>query len=271
MRGVSRNSLVTAQERLAGLVGDEPQVMVRLADELFATVGILDRQGALRRALSDPGLPAAQRAALAEGLFGPRVGPETAALLETAVRAAWSESGDLVDAVEFLAIQAVLAGAEIRGELDDVEDELFRFARIVVGSPELRAALTERGVEPGRKAALVESLLAHRAPAATVRLVVQAVTQPRGRTLERALAEFARQAAARRDRLTARVTSAATLDPGTQENIGRALGAAYGRGVRPQFDVDPRLIGGVTVRVADEIIDGSVLNRLREARRALAG
>jgi F-type H+-transporting ATPase subunit delta len=105
----------------------------------------------------------------------------------------------------------------------------------------------------------------------TLALIERAVLAPRGRTIERVLREFSEMAATRRERLIARVTSAVPLTEEQQQHLVEALRASTGRDIRLQLLVDPSLIGGITVRIGDEQIDGSVSRHLAEARRRLTG
>ena len=162
-----------------------------------------------------------------------------------------------------------MTAAEGDGVLDDVEDELFRFARLLEREPLLRAGLTDPGLPDDRKLGLVRSLLSSRAQPATVRLVEVVVTRPRGRSVETALEELSRLAAARRQRLVAAVRVAQPLDDAQTRRLAAVLAQIYGRQVQLQVDVDPGILGGVQVRVGDEVLDGSVARRLQDVRRRL--
>jgi F-type H+-transporting ATPase subunit delta len=141
---------------------------------------------------------------------------------------------------------------------------------IVAQDPSLRAVLTDRGLDNERKAALLTGLLGERTRAETLRLVTSLVSAPRGRTLEDGLAEYARLAAEIRERSVARVTSAVRLTEAQEERLAAALARTLGRDVQLQIDVDPAVIGGVVVRVGDEVIDGTTRHHLRAARVALS-
>ncbi|MCZ9345528.1 F0F1 ATP synthase subunit delta, partial [Streptomyces sp. TRM76130] len=138
----------------------------QLADELAAVTALLDREVSLRRVLTDPAQAADAKADLARRLLGSQVGGPAADLVAGTVRARWSRSRDLVDALEELADTADLTAAQRAGVLDDVEDELFRFGRIVSSSTELRAALTDRSASASAKGELLRSLLGGKAEAA---------------------------------------------------------------------------------------------------------
>jgi len=143
VRGASRASFAELTERLEAESITTAAVATRLADELFAVVGLLDAEHPLRRALADPGKPAAEKGAVAAALLHGKVTRRTEELVVAAVEARWATPGDMVDAIEQLAIEAMVLAAEADGALDDLEDELFRFGRVVAGQPDLRAALAD--------------------------------------------------------------------------------------------------------------------------------
>ncbi|MET7936828.1 F0F1 ATP synthase subunit delta [Streptomyces sp. NPDC005322] len=271
MIGASREALAAARERLDALTDNTSVDATKLAEELAAVTALLDREVSLRRVLTDPAQPGEAKAELAGRLLRGQVGGETIDLVSGMVRSRWSRSRDLVDAIEELADTADLVAALRAGTLDDVEDELFRFGRIVSSSTELRAALTDRAARSAAKAALVRELLGGRADAVTVRLVVRLVTHPRGRSLEAGLDALTKLAAARRDRMVAVVTSAVPLSDQQKQRLGAALAKLYGRKMHLNLDVDPEVLGGVMVRIGDEVINGTVADRLDEAARRIAG
>ena len=269
MRGISRASLAEVEQRLEPLTAD-PATAAVLGNELFAVAGVLASQPALRRALSDQSRPASARSALAGSVLSGKISDDAAALVAAAVAARWSAAGDLTDAVEQLAVQAVLAAAEAQGHLDDLEDELFRFGRIVASTPELRIALTNPFVTAAAKRELLSSLLEGRVTPESLRLVTEAAVSPLGRSLDVSLEEYARIAARRRERLVAEVHVAVPLTDQQRIRLAAALSAAYGHQVHLNVVIDPKVAGGVTVRIGDELIDGSVTTRLAGARRQVA-
>ena len=249
----------------------DAEALQQVSDELFAVVSLLAGNGSLRRAMSDPAMSADLKQRLVDNLFSAKVSAPTLALVRLAARSRWSEPRDVVDALEAVAVDAAMTRAERDGQLDEVEDELFRFERIIDGEADLRAALTNRNLPADRKRDLVHRLLDGKAASVTVSLVVRAVLYPRGRTIERVLDEFSSFAAQRRSRLIARVTSAVALTEDQQERLSSALAREFGHEVRLQMVVDPSIVGGITVRVGDELLDASVLRQLGAARRHLTG
>lgn len=274
MRGVSRASLAEGKEglaaSLAGKAGTDGAAM-EIGSELFTVVHFLDREHALRRALSDPAKPGEEKAALVSGLLAGQVSPAAAELTAAAVRLRWSSPRDLSDALEQLAITALVIAADARGQLDDVEDQLFRFGRVVASQPDLRVALSNPFVPPGRKHEMLTSLLEGKVADVTIRLIAEGAEYPRGRSLEKNLEEYVRLAAERRQRVVAVVRTATQLSAGQRGRLAAALAAAYGHEVQLNVVLDPHVVGGLAVQVGDEVIDGTVASRLETVRRRLAG
>ncbi len=269
MRGSSRASAKAVQsafdEALAQGTG------VTLAEELFAVSAVVDGSASLRRALADPSRESADKQALARAVFGGKVGETTTALLAEVAGQRWSAERDLGDTVESLAAQTLLASAEREGRIDRVEDELFRFERIVAGDPGLRDTLSSRNTDAAGKVALVHGLLEGKAAPETVRLAEQAVRAPRGRRFDRVMEAYLTLASSRRDELTALVTVAAPLTEQQSDRLSSALESHYGKPVTLQVVLAPVVMGGIRVQVGDEVVDGTVLRRLDQARRHVTG
>ena len=270
MKGASRASLATARARLTELLPDAEAGA--LSDELFAVTQVLDGEPQLRRALADPSAPGGARAALAQRLLSEKISATALRLVSEVVAMRWSHPLDLVDAVESLAAQASFEQAAAAGTLDEVEDQLFRFARILEGERDLRAALSDATLPADRKRALLDGLLASKVDPVTLRIITAAALSPsERRTLERALEGFSQLSAQLRERVIARVTTAVLPDQSQLDRLGATLARIYGREMDLQVEVDPRLIGGVVVRVGDEVLDGSIANRLTRVRHDLGG
>jgi F-type H+-transporting ATPase subunit delta len=266
MEGPSRESLRLLRAAVPAKADSR-----QLSDELYAVVGLLTAQGSLRRALTDPALEVKRKTAVVDQLLKAQLAAPTIALVKTGVELRWSESRDLVDALEELAVDSALAVAEAAGQLDEVEDELFRFERILDGEAALRAALTDPGLPDDRKRELLHRLLDGKVSDVTYSLLERAVITPRGRTIERVITDLSALTAKRRERLIARVTSAVELSEQEQTDLAAALQRNFGNDIQLQVVVDPELLGGLTVRIGDELIDGSVARQLAEARRRLTG
>jgi F-type H+-transporting ATPase subunit delta len=272
MDASSRAALAQSRERLAdrtsGATGDS---LVGLADELFAVARLLEGQIGLRRALSDPSGSPAERAGLARRVLGGKVSEAALDLVETIARQRWSRPLDLVEATENLATEAALDAAAARGELDGVEDELFRFGRIIAGDAELSRILSDRAAPAEGKRALIERLLTGRVSPITVLLLRNHLT---GRTVGNAatvVERLSEAASGRRGHSVARVTTAVPLTVAQERRLTDVLSRLYGRAMGLQVTVDPAVLGGLVIRVGDEVIDGSTAHRLEAAGRRLVG
>ncbi len=269
MRGASRDSLAAAQDRLEPLLARGGASA--LGQELYAVAGLLDSSSGLRRALTDGQREGADRAALADRLLSSQVSGPALDVVSGLVRSRWSEQRDLGDSLEALGTQALLAGAESDGVLDSVEDELFRFSRVVDSDRELTSALDDGRATPAQRGALVDSLLGHRADPTTAALVRQVVTSPRGRRVQGSMDDLLKAAAARRSRLLAVVTAAVPMTEVQRDRLAASLARVYGTRVQVQVDVDPEVLGGLRVQLGGEVLDATTAARLAAARRRVVG
>jgi F-type H+-transporting ATPase subunit delta len=167
-------------------------------------------------------------------------------------------------------VDTVLRAADTAGVLADVEDELFRFGQIVSGDSELAVTLSDPGAPTERRVKLVETLLRSKVQSVTLRLVEVALAGFGGRSFEYSLTRLVELAAARRDREVAYVTVAKPLDDAEEQRLAAKLSDIYGRQVSLKVDVDPKVVGGVSVQVGSDLYDGTILRRLNEARQAFA-
>lgn len=271
LRGVSGESLAQVRERLYERLGGDDADPATIAGELFGFVRLLDSAHALRRALSDPAYDGDRKAELALSLIGDQLGAVTREIVEALVRARWVRASHLPDATETLAVLAEVTSAEREGHLHDLEDELFRFRRIVDGQPQLRAVLSDPAVPAERKRPLVESLLGDKARPATLRLATEVASYPRGRAFDRGMQLYGQIAAQRRERLIASVRSAIPLEEEQRSRLADVLSSAYGQEIHLNVEIDPEVLGGLSVRIGDELIDGTIAGRLARTRRRMAG
>ena len=269
MRGASADSLATLTDALEAAVdggADAP----RVADDLFGVSEILRREPALRRVLTDLSVTAQGKGDLVRQVFGDKLDRATLDLVATAAGRRWAATRDLGDALELLGVIAVVRGAEQAGQADALEDQLFSFERLVSQNPELRDALSDPARSVEDKRALVRGLLESRFTPAAVRLAEQSVAGTH-RTVAVAMEEYQKVAAAHRNRLVATVRVARELGEVDQQRLAGVLAGQYGRPVHLNVVVDPEVLGGMRVEIGDDVIDGTVANRLDEARRRLAG
>ena len=266
MDAASREALALVRER-AGTPTDQDGLSTTGRD-LFAVVGVLDRERTLRRTLADPATDPASRTGLAEQLLSGKISDAALDVVREAVRQRWSAARDLVDSLELLGQESLLAAAEQAGELDTVEDELFRLGRIVAGSTGLGRALGDRSAATEAKLSLVASLVDGKVTGTTRALVDQAVTRLTGEPAEE-LDRLSRLAARQREQSVARVRTAVALTEQQTQRLTASLSRIYGRDVTVHVELDEAVTGGLVVQVGDEVIDGSTAGRIAELRTRL--
>ncbi|MGH9095361.1 MAG: F0F1 ATP synthase subunit delta, partial [Acidimicrobiales bacterium] len=164
---------------------------------------------------------------------------------------------------------SVLEGVRADDGFDDVEDELFRFARVVDGSDGLRAALTDRDVPVEARRGLVRDLLASKATAATERLAAYATRVGRPRDFLELLSAVIERVAAESERQVAQVRAPIPLTDEQERRLAAALGRIVGHQVDVQVIVDPRVLGGFVASIGDAVVDGSARHRLEQLRDRL--
>ena len=164
---------------------------------------------------------------------------------------------------------ALFEVARAEGDLDEVEDELFRFARALEASDELRNALTDELVPAELRQAIVEDILGKKASRTTTALVSFVVGAGRGRDLPAIIAKLLDRAAAEKDRALAEVRSAIPLTDDQKRRLAAALANATGKQVEVKVVVDPSVLGGAVATVGDAVIDGTVRTRLDQIKSLL--
>jgi len=269
--GASRQSLIAARKSLDELLkGLSAADASALSAQLFAVVTTLDSSTPLRRALTDNSRDANSKAELAKELFGKSTSDLAIKLLINLTALRWSSPSNLGDVIEQLAVEAEASVANQNNELDRLEEEIFQFSRIVASDLELRQILNSPKYSGEGKRVLVAKLLASKVSPSTSRLLAALVSGMRGRSIERTIAFYASAAAARKMRVIAHVKSAVELSQAQKDKLASSLSGKIGQPVRLNVELDPKVLGGLSIRFADELIDATIVNRLADAGRALA-
>jgi F-type H+-transporting ATPase subunit delta len=270
MRAASRQAVADARDRLYRYLDDASESEVeQLGEELFAVVDVLLAEAVLRRHLADPATQAVGKNRLLQTVFGRGVGKPTLDLLSGLVGARWSGTRDLVYSIEMLGQLALLALAQKQGAIEEVEDELFRAGRLIDREARLRLLLADPTAPVQRRVELLRSVLSGKVHPVTERQLVRAIQAPQGRSLDRAAEELSELAAASRERSVAKIGTPVGLSDDQQRRLTEALSRFYGRPIALRVELRPELIGGLVVRVGDEVIDGSLAARILAARQRL--
>ncbi|GAA3926244.1 F0F1 ATP synthase subunit delta [Microbacterium soli] len=261
MGSATTQALAASADALAAASG----VTLDTAAELFAAGRAIGDSAQLSGALADPTASAQARTALVSSVFAEASAP-VRMLLTVVAGERWSRASDLVDGVEELAIRA----AAVSAAKDDVAGELFGFSRIVAADPEFELALGSRLGDADAKAALVEQVLGGRAAPATVLIASSLVRRPRERRVRQLISRAIDIVSAQSGRTVATVFTATPLADAQETRLRDALARRYGGEISVNQVIDPEVVGGLRVQIADDVIDGSISARLAELRQKLA-
>lgn len=273
------------------------------AAELRAVAEVVDAHADLALVLNDGAVPVAIRRAVLDDLLEHKVRPAVRRLVHQAVTLL--PASDVAISFHWMAGRVETAAAEAAGaevlaeeeveavlgrlgsrnrvsgyaiavletlptaELEEVEDELFRFARTVEANPALRRALGDRDLPVALRQGVVDDLLADRVQPATRRMVLYAVKGGRARDFLATLDGLVEETARARGWRVARVRAADEVDEARQAEMSEALGRLTGAPVELQVAIDPQLLAGVEVQIGDLLVDGTARHRLNELKEHL--
>lgn len=271
LRAASRSARVALTGEFDEVAGSlRSPGLTTLADELAAVVSLLVAEPTLTRHLTEHNEDADAKVRLVDSLFSGKVDDHTVRLLRTAASERWSAEADLVDGIEHLARLALLRRAELENEVDEVEEQLFRFGRVLDSEPHLSAALSDYTTPVDGRIALLDKVLdGSGVNGIAAALLSQTIGHLRGERADVAVVDLAELAVARRGEVVAHITAAAELSDEQRTKLTDVLSRIYGHPVSVQLHVDPELLGGLSITVGDEVIDGSIASRLAAAQTQL--
>ena len=268
--GSSRQSLLSMRAALDSKLKDlSHPAAIEFAADLFTVLTVLSSSVGVRRALTDNSRDASSKSELISNLFGKNIGAQAQALMVSASSLRWSNPAELADAIERIAVEAEASAAEKNNELEKLEDQLFDFTRVLVANPELRQALNTSADSDAGKVALLEAVVKGKYANSTLNLLRRVVVLRRGRSIDSSLTTYSHYVSTRRDRLVAHVKSAIVLSDAQRSKLVAALTTQMGKEVHVNIELDPKVLGGISIRYADDVIDGTIFNRLVQAGRAL--
>lgn len=269
LRSASQQALTDLMGRLDGIAkGLDDSALTTLAEELVEVAHLLSHEVVVTRYLATRAEDSTPRVRLIERLLSGKVGDPTLDVLRIAVSERWSDTPDLIVAVEHIARQAFLIRAERAGQLDEVADQLFWFSRVLDREPQLASLLGDTAVPAEDRVQLLRNVLGRAGQSVnpiTAALLAQTVDILRGEPAETAMLRLAGVAVARHGEVVAQVNAAAELSEAQHTRLIELLSRVYGRPVTTQIHIDPELLGGLAISVGDEVIDGTLSSRLARA------
>ena len=271
LRAASRAARVALTDEFDAIAGDlEASGLSTLAEELGQVVSLLVAEPTLTRHLTEHSDDADAKKSLVDRLFTGKLDERTVRLLQTAASERWSAEADLIDGVEHLSRLALLKQAELEDQVDEVEDQLFRFGRVLDGQPRLTALLSDYTTPVDGRIALLDKVVdGSGVDGIAAALLSQTIGRLRGERADEAVVDLAELAVARRGEVVAHVVAAAELSDEQRTRLVELLTRIYGHPVSTQLNVDPELLGGLSITVGDEVIDGSIASRLAAAQNQL--
>ncbi|MGH9044200.1 MAG: F0F1 ATP synthase subunit delta [Acidimicrobiales bacterium] len=264
----------------------------RLAEELSAVARLVEGSPQLAAALADTAVPPSARQGILTELLSDKVAQDTLGLVSFAVSA--TKASEVSAALGWLATRVdegsdeqaplghVAARERLGGyaaalfehldvdQLSKVEDQLFRFARIVESTPKLRAALTDRELRFDARAQLVSDLLAGKVEDATCALAGFVARAGRPRDFVGSLDWLVARAASARGWRVADVRTAEPIADSQREAIERVLSGLAKGPVELRVTVDEELLAGAVIEVGDLRLDATARGRLERLRAELA-
>ncbi len=272
LRAASRESLAALVANFDQVTADlGPDQLTAVADDLASVAKLLARESVLTRHLADPADDPTPKLGLLETLLEGKVGDTALEVLKAAVSGRWSSDANLVDAVEHVARLALLVRAEREEVAGDVEEQLFRFSRILDAQPGLATLLSDYSAPAEGRVKLLRDVLdtGSGVNATTVQLLSQTVELLRGERADEAVLDLAELAVARRGEVVAHVSAAAGLSDVQRTRLTEVLTRTYGHPVSLQLHINPALLGGLNIAVGDEVIDGTLSSKLAAAETKL--
>lgn len=266
LRSASRDAQAAVVSKFdslsSGLSGD---ALAALSDELAAVSKLLVAEPILARHLAEATGEVEAKKQLLQRLFAGKVSDTTLDVLNAAVAVRWSQTSDLTDSIEHIARLSLLVRAERDNQADEVEEQLFRFSRILDERPQLTSLLSDFTKPEQGRADLIRNIMSHGGNATATALLTQTVGLLRGERADEAVLALAQLAVARRGEIVAQVSAATDLTDAQRTRLTQVLTRIYNHPVSVQLNIDPDVLGGLSVAVGDEVIDGTLSSRLAAA------
>ncbi len=270
MHAASRESQLAVSSKFDKLVGDlDSKGLAVFADELGSVAQLLTTEVLLRKHFAERTDDPAPKLALVDALLGKKLSAPALDLIRTAVAERWSVTRDLPEVLAKSAHLAVLIDAEREGQIENVEDELFRFGRSLDAYPKLATLLSDTETPVEGRLGLLDDVLAGKASDYTARLLRQALRLQRRENFDVVVPELAELAAARRGESVAHVTASTPLSDAQRDRLAGVLSQIYGRNMSIQLEIDPTVLGGLEITIGDEVVDGTIASRLASAASKL--
>ena len=272
LRPASRDAQESVVARFDALSASlSVEELSQLAAELVAVDRLLLGEPILARHLAETSGASDAKRAMLEGLFAGKVGTAALDILMSAGSQRWSATSDFVESLEHVARLSLLERARRENNADEVAEQLFRFGRVLQDEPQLTALLSEYREPAEGRVALLGSVIdgGTGANATATTLLAQTVELLHGDRADNAVADLTSLAVSRQGEIVAQVSAAAELSDSQRQRLSEVLTRIYRHPVSLHLTIDPSPLGGLSVAVGDEVIDGTLASRLAAATTKL--
>ncbi len=266
MRSGSNTALGHTRIKWEAVLEKKAPSEVALAQDLFLLSDTVRASLSLLSAFTQVSRSVEDRVNLARTIFGEKVNESVLNIFLHSLEYKWSEPEDLITAIETLATDALLHAAQRENLLDRVEAELYQSVCLLEQNRDLSFALNDNKYDLSAKTNLVQTVFSMLNPYAQ-ELLLRAVTLYKYASISNTLGTFMNAVAERDKHLIATATSSIALTSAQEQRLTAILAKYYGQKVMLHVNVDSSVLGGMRICVGDEVIDGSLITRLKVAKK----
>ena len=162
--------------------------------------------------------------------------------------------------------KAFLGFAKESGKLDDLVAELDAVVGVFNELPKFRAAMESPRIDVADKTAMLDKAFKKKCNKGLLDFLKLVAQRGRFDCLNAILGSTVKAHDEMAGRVKATLTTASEVEKSIQDGIARKLSGILGKEVNLDCVVDPKVIGGMVVRVGDTVYDGSVVNQLQQVR-----
>ncbi len=181
-----------------------------------------------------------------------------------------SEStGLMIHSVDVVYATALIDLAQEAGQINDITQEVKELGALLIQSPDLARLMENRVLSAGERAQILDRIFKGKVSDLLYRFIQVVNSKDRLGALANILASYGKLYDLRLGVVEVDVFVPKPLDAGHEGEVAQRLGQALNRKVQIRQHIDPELIGGLKMRIGDEIVDGSVIAQLKILREKM--
>ncbi len=243
-----------------------------IAEELFGFAAVLDSNGRLERALTDPGRSPEDKAKLAAAIVGGKVNPLTEQIVESLAKRRWSRVDHIANSVEDMAIDAILVKADSEQVTGRVAVELAKIHSAVLNLTVVRSCLSDTNASADNRVKVLQDVIFtnNDLHEITRTLAEHAARELRNRRFLSTVQWLIDKISEHAGEQVVTVTTAVELTAEQSSRIQQAYTLKLNCPVHINSVVDPTVIGGMRIQSGAEVTDTTVVAQLRNLQHAVA-